>query len=243
MLTNHTPFTSLVDTEYYDDYLVDIQKGDETISYLENTKMGNYLKSVNYADSAIGELISQLNERGLLDNTVIVLYGDHDSKIKKSEFERLYYSEYINDVLIDKSKKIEEINDYTYEINRKVPFIIWTKDMNGSEYNQQIDKVMGIVDVAPTLGNMLGVKNKFALGNDIFSIDENIVVFPTGNYITDKVYYDATKDEYLQLKGNVSVSLDYLIKNQEYANKIVAISNNIIMYDLIDKYIKATSEE
>ena len=47
--------------------------------------------------------------------------------------------------------------------------------MAGSEYNEEITKVMGIIDVMPTLGNMFGVKNEFALGNDIFNIDDNVV--------------------------------------------------------------------
>ena len=236
MLTNHTPFNSLVDTDYYDDYLVDLEDGEEVIPYLEGTKMGNYLKSVNYADSAIGEFIKKLDENGLLDNTIIVLYGDHDSKIKKSEFERLYYNENIDKVLINPNKKIEVVDNYTYEINRKVPYIIWSKDMAGTEYNEEISKVMGMVDVVPTLGNMLGVYDEFAIGHDIFSVEDNIVVFPSGNFITDKVYYEASTGEYLQLRENTSVSIDSLISDQEYASKVLSLSNNIIVYDLINKY-------
>lgn len=236
MLTNHTPFNSLVDTEYYDDYLVDIAGENENIPYLEGTKMGNYLKCVNYADSAIGEFINELDENGLLDNTVIVIYGDHDSKIKKSEFEKLYYSEYINDVSIDPSKNIDVVDDFNYEINRKVPFIIWTKDMAGSEYNEEITKVMGMIDVMPTLGNMFGVENKFALGHDIFSINDNVVVFPDGSFITDMVYYDGSSQEYRQIDINSSVSIDYLVEKQDMANQLITISNNIIAYDFIKKY-------
>ena len=36
---------------------------------------------------------------------------------------------------------------------------------------------MSMLDVEPTLGNMFGFENKYALGHDIFSIDENFVVF------------------------------------------------------------------
>jgi len=236
MLTNHTPFNSLVDTEYYDDYLVDIKGETENIPYLEGTKIGNYLKCVNYADSAIGEFINELDENGVLDNTVIVIYGDHDSKIKKSEFEKLYYSDYINDISINPDKNIDVVDDFNYEINRKVPFIIWTKDMAGSEYNEEITKVMGMIDVMPTLGNMFGVRNEFALGHDIFSINDNIVVFPDGSFITDKVYYDGASQEYRQLDLNSSVSIEYLTENQEIANKMISVSNNIITYDFIKKY-------
>lgn len=236
MLTNHTPFNSLVDTEYYDDYLVDIKNNEEIISYLEGTKMGNYLKCVNYADSAIGEFINELDYNGVLDDTIIVIYGDHDSKIKKSEFERLYYSEYINDISIDSSKNIDVIDNFSYEINRKVPFIIWSKDIIGSEYNEEITKIMGIIDVMPTLGNMLGVKNEFALGHDIFNIEDNVVVFPDGSFITDKIYYDGASEEYRQIDINSSVSIDYLMNNQNIANKMISVSNNIITYDFIKKY-------
>lgn len=236
MLTNHTPFNSLVDTEYYDDYLVDIKGETENIPYLEGTKIGNYLKCVNYADSAIGEFINELDANGVLDNTVIVIYGDHDSKIKKSEFEKLYYSEYIDDVSINPNKNIDVVDDFNYEINRKVPFIIWTKDMAGSEYNEEITKVMGMIDVMPTLGNMFGVKNEFALGHDIFSINDNVVVFPNGSFITDKVYYDVSSEEYRQLDINSSVSIEYLTENQDIASKMISVSNNIITYDFIKKY-------
>ena len=236
MLTNHTPFNSLVDTDYYDDYLVDIRGETENIPYLEGTKIGNYLKCVNYADSAIGEFINELDENGVLDDTVIVIYGDHDSKIKKSEFEKLYYSEYINDVSINPDKNIDIVDDFNYEINRKVPFIIWTKDIAGSEYNEEIKRVMGMVDVMPTLGNMFGVKNDFALGHDIFNINDNIVVFPNGSFITDKIYYDGSSQEYRQLDLNSSVSIEYLTENQDVANKMIGISSNIITYDFIKKF-------
>lgn len=236
MLTNHTPFDSLVDSEYNDDYLVDLMYEDNYINYLENTKMGNYLKSVNYADSAIGEFINKLDEKGLLDDTIIVIYGDHDSKINKNGFEKLYYSEYIDDVLINKNDKMTVIDDYTYEINRKVPFIIWSKDSIGSEYNQQIDKVMGMIDVMPTLGNMLGVHNNFAVGNDIFNIDDNIVVFPDGSFITDTIYYDNALEEYRQIDLNSSIGIETLINYQQYSDEVLKLSNDIIIYDLIKKY-------
>lgn len=205
----------------------------EIIPYLEGTKLGNYFKLVHYADEAIGELIEELDQKGLLDNTVIVLYGDHDAKLKQSEYRRFYENEYIDDVLIDPSKKISEVNDYTYEINRKVPFIIWSKDIVGTNYSQEIDKVMGMIDVMPTLGNMLGVHNDYALGHDIFSIDENVVVFPSGNWITDKLYYNTSKNNQYPLKLDIPIGQDYIDYYNQYAEEIIKVSNGIIVFDLI----------
>ena len=256
MLTNHTPFNDIGE---YSDYIVDIIKEndslDEEINNMENskdnvldeknedaidvipflggTKLGNYFRSVHYADEAIGELMQELDESGLLDNTIVVIYGDHDAKLKQSEYKRFYESEYVDDCLIDSSKKYNEINDYTYEINRKVPFIIWSKDIVGTKYNQEITEVMGMIDVMPTLGNMLDVYNDYALGRDIFSIDENVVVFPSGNWITNKIYYNTSKNDFYPLLMDTQIGQDYIDKYNQYAEELIKVSNGIIVYDLI----------
>lgn len=233
MLTNHTPFNDIND---HSTYSVDINNSDGTVtSYLGGSKIGNYLKSVHYADEAIGQLMSSLDEKGLLDNTIVVIYGDHDAKLKTSEFEKLYYNDNIDNILIDKSKKIDKVDDYTYELNRKVPFIIWSKDKVGTEYAKTYSKIMGMIDVSPTLENMLGLYNPYALGHDIFSVDDNVVVFPSGNWITDKLYYNSSKKEYRQLDQNAAISIDYINKYSAYAEDIINLSNGIIDYNLIEK--------
>lgn len=233
MLTNHTPFSDIGE---YSTYSVNIKGEDGTeSSYLEGTKMGNYLKSVHYADEAIGELISNLDEKGMLDDTIIVLYGDHDAKLKRGEFEKLIYSEYYDSILIDPSKKMDAVDDYTYELNRKVPFIIWSKDKINTDYVGAFDKVMGMIDVSPTLENMLGAYNPYALGHDIFSTLENAIVFPSGNWMTNKLYYNSSKKEYRQLDYTASISMDYINKYSDYAEEIINLSNGIIDYDLIRK--------
>ena len=232
MLTNHTPFS---DQENFD-YNVNIIDGDEEIPFLDGTKLGNYLRSVNYADTAIGYLFELLEENDLLDNTVIVLYGDHDAKLKKSELNKLYESEYYEDVLINKEDRIDVLDEFTYELNRKVPFIIWSKDIVNTNYSKTISEVTGMIDMMPTLANMLGITPKYALGHDMFSIENNIVVFPSGNWLTNKLYYNNTKGEYRQLDLNQSVTIEEIENNNNYAEQLIKISNGIITYDLIKTY-------
>ena len=245
MLTNHTPFS---DIEKFD-YLVDLktgeidpETGEEILTpWLEGTKMGNYLKSVHYADEAIGELITMLDENNLFEDTIIVLYGDHDCKLKQSEFKKLYESEYYQNVLIDPNNTVGSIDDFTYEINREVPFIIWSKDIKDTKYNKEVKEVMGMIDIMPTLSNMLGVKPKYALGNDMFSIDENVVVFPDGNWLTNKLYYNSSKDTFRQIDLETSIDMEYINYYNNYTDKLINISNGIITYDLIKAY--ETGEE
>lgn len=234
MLTNHTPFSYIGP---YSDYSVDYETEHDTYPYLEGTTLGNYFKSVNYADEALGAFLENLDTEGLLDNTVIVIYGDHDAKIKKSEYEYFYnYDPVTGEMLTRDDPDYHDVDYYEYELNRKVPFIIWTKDQ---QFGVEVEEVMGMYDVLPTLGNMFGFKSEYALGHDIFSVDENIVVFPSGNWLTNKMYYNHQKQEGISLDPSAPVSIQYIEKNNEYAEKMITVSNAIINYDLI----RSTREE
>lgn len=242
MLTNHTPFS---DTEKYGEYAVDMK---ETITnedgttvevvhpYMEGTKLGNYFKSVHYADSALGQLFEDLDANGLLDNTVVVLYGDHDARLPRKDYDLLYnYDKKTNSVLSKDDPNYKEYDSYQYELGRKVPFIIWTKDMAGSKYNMEVTEVMGMYDAMPTLGNMFGFYNEYQLGHDIFNvIGSNIVCFPNGNWVTNKAYYNSQKVEYLSLNGE-AISEEEIKKNTEYTNNLLDVSNDIIVFNLLEK--------
>ena len=239
MLTNHTPWDG---GEAYGDYEVNYKttKTDEngnttevTLPYMEGTELGNYFRAVHYADEAIGQFINDLDAAGLLENTAIVIYGDHDAKISKKQYRYFYNYDFETGGTYSKDdERYVDVDYYKYELNRKVPFIIWTKDSKGTKMNKEITTVMGMYDAMPTLANMLNFDYKYALGHDIFNVDDNIVVFPNGNWVTDKVYYNAQKEETLSLKDNIVVSDEEIEKNKEYANELLEISNSIIVYDL-----------
>lgn len=201
MLSNHTPFHI---NDLIDDY---------PVGRLEGTKIGNYLKMVHYADQAIGELLQELENENLLENTVVVLYGDHDSKLKERE-----YQKYFNTT--------DSFDFYEYEEFTKVPLIIWTKD---KVIQGKIEKVMGMIDVFPTLANMFGFDSSYTLGHDIFSTDSNIVVFPNGNWITDELYRN---NQMNTTKVWKQVGNDYMEEKERQARKMVEISNKIVKYDL-----------
>ena len=245
-LSNHTPFEDVDSYGYFD---VSMSVDGITYPYLEGTDLGNYFKSVHYADKQIGMFIDLLDEKGLLDNTVIIIYGDHDARIDKSEWEYYYNYDYLNDDILDKDdENYQELDYYWYEVNRRVPFIIWEKsDTFKKMYSKEITKVSGMIDVSPTILNMLGLDNEYALGEDLFSNfdKENVVVFPNGNFITDKVYYNDSKNEYKMLK-DVPLDVNYIKNYKEYTEDLLDISNKIAVYNYFedilsdDKYIDET---
>jgi len=245
-LSNHTPFEDVDSYGYFD---VSMSVDGITYPYLEGTDLGNYFKSVHYADKQIGMFIDLLDEKGLLDNTVIIIYGDHDARIDKSEWEYYYNYDYLNDDILDKdNSNYKELDYYWYEVNRRVPFIIWEKsDTFKKMYSKEITKVSGMIDVSPTILNMLGLEQEYVLGEDLFSNfdKENVVVFPNGNFITDKVYYNDSRNEYKMLK-DVPLDVNYIKNYKEYTEDLLDISNKIAVYNYFedilsdDKYIDET---
>ena len=236
-LSNHTPF----DEYKYDDQLIlthtttitneDGEEEEVTFDYLEGTKLGNYIKSAHYADVALGQFIESLKQSESMDDTVFVMYGDHDAKLSKSEFNYYYnYNFETGEIKSEEDPTYIEFDYYANELNRKTPLIIWTKD---NKHKKEVDYYMGMIDVMPTVANMLGLDTKFNLGNDIFEIkDDNIVPFPNGNFLTKKVYYNNNKEEYKPLI-NEPIDEMYIEECKRYTENIIELSNDIIVYDLI----------
>ena len=240
-LSNHTPFDEV---EKYGDFDVSMTVKGQSYPYMEGTKLGNYFKSTHYADAQIGMFIDELDKKGLLDNTVIVIYGDHDARLSKSDWERLYNYDYTtNGILNENDENYQELDYYWYELNRNVPAIIWTKDKEFQKtYAAEIKTAMGMADLMPTLGNMLGFYNKYALGNDIMSLKDNLVIFPNGNFLTNNVYYSDSSSEYKLLK-NVALDKTYVDEMKKKTDKYLKISNNIVVYDYFKKELSKEEYE
>lgn len=237
-LSNHTPFNDLehypeLDLTYKTTKLNEETGVEEEIvyDYLEGTKLGNYIKSAHYADMALGEFFDNINNNDVMDNTVFVMYGDHDAKLNKSEFNRYYnYNFETGEIKSSDDPTYINYDYYQNELNRKTPLIIWSKN---KKLRTEIKYPMGMIDVLPTISNMLGIKNVFALGHDIFETkNDNIVPFPNGNYLTKKVYYNASKEEYMPLT-NEPIDENYIKECKDYTENIIELSNDIIVYDLI----------
>lgn len=242
MLSNHTPFSDLALMEDYKT-TIDVTIDNQTVTrdYLNNTTMGNYLRSVHYADSAIGEFIDNLDKEGLLENTVLVIYGDHDARLDFEDFNLLYNYDPITDTIkTENDEGYIPYTKYNYELDRKVPFIIWTKDQN---YNLNVNTPMGMIDVLPTLGNMIGIHSDYQLGKDIMNLkgDDNTVTFIDGSFLTSKVYYNSPKGEIYSI-NNEPITEEYIKERAKKSSDLIEVSNDIITYDFI-KEIKNQKEE
>ena len=245
-LSNHSPFNGGKKYGEYDlsstfkDCDQDGNCSLVTTDYLRTNKygsaVGNYLTSAHYADEALGEFFKYVNESDYFNDTVFVLYGDHDVKLTRNQKNYFYNYDYkTGELKSEDDPTYIEYDSYDHELNKKTPLIIWTKNKNlRSKLNGTVSYTMGMYDVAPTLGNMLGIKNEFALGHDIFNIkNNNFVPFPSGNFVTNLIYYNNSTGQSKIIKEGAELSSDYISNYITKTENILEVSNGIIVHDLI----------
>lgn len=218
-LTNHYPFNDL---EHYGEFNVD---------HMEDTDIANYFKSFHYADKALQSFIEGMDKEGLLDNAVVVLYGDHHAKISKEDFTLLYnYDETTGEFRHRDDPDYVSISGAFNKQLKRTPFIIWTKDQ---KVNEVVSTPMGMVDALPTLGNMLGIFNPYQLGKDMMNLEDNTVVFPDGDWVNNEYFYSASSSKLYGIESNELIEEPEAIIAEVDVDKKIELSNNIIDNNLI----------
>jgi glycerophosphoryl diester phosphodiesterase len=135
---------------------------------------GDYLQSVKYFDDAFGAFVSNLAESGLLDSTMIAVFGDHQSWLDDANLQRIWRASGR-----DKDPTPLEL----WKFRRQVPFLI--RLPNAAESGAR-ETPGGHLDVAPTLLSLLGIAETGPwLGRDLTSPARNVVVFRDGS-VTDE---------------------------------------------------------
>ena len=244
-LSNHSPFTFLDkygELDYSDTFEIVNEETEEketvTTNYLEGSAVGNYIHSAHYADLALGDFIDYINNSQYFNDTIFVFYGDHDAKLSRKNIEYLYnYDKETGGLLEEDDPNYMVYDSFDHELNKNTPLIIWSKNKElRKQINVKIDDVMGMYDVMPTIGNMFGFENEYALGHDMFDKSaEDIVIFPNGNFITNEIYYRNSTGEYKILKENIVLPEDYINTYLEYTDKRLEVSNAIVVYDLLSE--------
>ncbi|CAI6030481.1 LTA synthase family protein [Cohnella sp. JJ-181] len=148
---------------------------------LQDTQLGDYLIAVNYTDYAIGQLIEGLRSKGMWENTVLAVYGDHYG-LQPDDNDPAWVSEALG---IKYDSRVSRLN---------IPFIVRVPNQQGGV---RVERTGGQLDMMPTIANLLGVKPGDAgivpFGQDLLNVDRNIVgsryYLPTGSFFNDEVLY------------------------------------------------------
>lgn len=194
-----------------------------------NQQIVGYLEHINYTDYAIGEAVKRLEELGIADDTIVVLYGDHGCDIPA--FELFYQSPEL--VRNDINPVIEYIDDEYLRamFNRRflsnIPFIIYDhsyqeKATSNAITPQKIELVRGTSSTANTLANLFGLNAEYFFGIDALSNSKtysynprNLDIFADGVIISGQ-------------------SRKYLIVDEEYSDFYTKDLINQIVNDLLD---------
>ncbi|MFW2489814.1 LTA synthase family protein [Clostridium chromiireducens] len=170
---------------------------------LNASKLGGYFESVHYTDKQIGHFIDLLTKEGLLENSLIVIMGDHTGVHK-----------YYDDTIGQLSHKEDW---YLNTGNPTVPFLIYDPS---SKQGKTFDKMYnGQIDVMPTLLYLLGVeKDKYensALGRNLLNTNKSFAVITNGTLKGGENLTDKEKEIY---KKSLEIS-DKMIR-ANYAHNV-----------------------
>lgn len=173
------------------------------------TVVKRYLAKAAELDETLEQLINILKEKDILDDTVIVLFGDHHPL----KIDQTYLNKYSN---------IDRFEDFNMD---RLPFIIYNSEIE----SKTISKTMSTFDILPTLSNLfdLNYDPRYYMGVDIFSEEESIVIFTTGSWITDKGLYNSSKNSYKSLTDD-EMTDEYIEKINKVVNDKFFVSDRVL---------------
>ena len=99
-----------------------------------------YDREIRYLDDEVGRLIDELEDLGILRNTLLVLTADHGESLGEHD----YYLEH---------------GKFSYQANAHVPLLmVWDGRLPPQ---RMVDAPVGLIDVAPTLLDLVGIPIPF----------------------------------------------------------------------------------
>lgn len=204
-LTSHTPYEFPAEMEKLN------------LSGYEDELVKGYYHTVHYVDEAVGEMVAQLKEEGLWEDSLIVFYGDHDSGLTNKG------TELADDAGAETTVEL-------FELDQGVPLFIKTPGQTQGEIN---DSVGGQIDIAPTILDMLGIDPPYMLGNSLLDDHENITVFRDGSFRYLDYYYKPDLTEPIGSGDCYSVSTGERFSADNCEQAVDEASEQLRLSDLI----------
>ena len=171
-----------------------------------------YLKA-KLVDDLFARLLQELEDKGQLDNTVIIGVTDHYTYGYKDEAS-LFALSGVDDALL----------------LEKTPCFIWSADLQP----MKVDKTLNTSDLLPTMLNLLGVDSPYDyIGRDAFDPTyEGYALFSDGSWISGDIAYDAGTKRVLSITGGeAEASSETLDAMAQKVQQFVRINNLILDTD------------
>ncbi|APQ73026.1 alkaline phosphatase [Clostridium botulinum] len=195
--------------------------GEFNVGKYEGSFLGNYLKGIHYTDAQLGMFLENLEKEGYLDNSIVVIYGDHNA-VSKNYIQELY------DFVGEKSP-----NDLKWYELQKVPMLIHFPQ---DEYKGVDHTYGGQIDLYPTIANLYNLPRKYMLGNDLLNVADPKVTFRNGSFTDGKAFYISWTGEYYDIKtGEKITETEELKAKKQESAKDLESSDELLNHNLIKK--------
>ncbi len=219
-VSSHQPYSvdSIQGSKYYD-----LTEG---YNYPEDVR--RYMSKLKILDDGLGILLEGLEERDILDDTVIVLYGDH----------------YPYGISTDNLNEVLDYDTKEYYNAERVPFVIYNSELESKVYSEYTS----YINILPTLANLfnLDYDPRLYLGTDLLSKDyKSLVTFADGSWKNENYYYDATKNKIVNFTDK-EISIEELQAINEDINTKISVSSNAIKnnyFEYLEKKIETKAKE
>lgn len=152
-----------------------------------NEEYVSYLAKAMDFDTSISKIINVLDWTNRLEDTIIVIYGDHRAK----------------GLDLSKGSNYEEVFGINEDDNPKIvktPMFIWSYGLERVD----IDKYATALDILPTICNLWDIDYdaNYAFGNDILNPNYDGFAFDAnGNYWNNNFYYDSGTNQITTYNG------------------------------------------
>ena len=183
-------------------------KNKESVSSLNySNKMKSYIAANKELDLAMEYLINYLDNKKLLDDTLIVISPDH----------------YPYGLTCDELNEISD-NDRCNKFELyHTSLIMYNPDIKKTEVN----KVVSGIDILPTIFNLFGIEydSRLLMGVDALSDKEGIAILSDRSWISDYGTYDSISNKFSSKKR---VNDDYVDRINNIVSEKVSVSSAIL---------------
>lgn len=206
---------------------------------LRGTPFSNYLNAVHYTDKAIGEFLEMLDERGILENTVVAIYGDHHAFVTTDADTNKHLSNFLG-------------VPFDYDEMMKIPLVI---HVPGNEQPIQKKNIGSQVDFMPTIMNIMGWNDTITpmFGVDLLDpvmSEDNIVLPQTymrkGSFVTEDAMFeqsrasDGFEGKFIDRRTRKPLPLaEAAAERHKLVNYLVDISQVLYVHDKLDEMVES----
>lgn len=193
---------------------------------LEGTKVGAYLRRAAAVDRAIERFFDRLDAVGVLDEAVVILYGEREERLEVPQGERLRLKEVLEADALERG----QIGKATWWTSR-VPLFV---RLPRGEPSGVIEGVGGPIDVAPTALHLLGLPRpaSFVGRVRLLENEQTMVVRQDGSAASDERVWDAARGHCFERRRLTRRPRAECAELRERAAREVLMSTRVALYDL-----------